>query len=407
MSANGMPEGVMTAFIVVPKISAAISTLGSGYIVYEVFSCKRRWQESPYHRILLGLSISDILTSFFVFFLGSWMMPAEGIEGPGEISGKGTQATCNFQGFMGQLGIASPLYNGALSVYLLLLLRYNWTPRQMARRLEPWMHGIIILYSLLGASLGLILDFYSPNESGQCANSKGADEGLAHDIFDWTFAVIPLWLTLGIATASMATVYFTVKNQEDKMEKRYKFHGLARKREQGRQSLQSKRFKEESHSQAQTTDTSTSANQRTDVESHQQLQSSILSSSMSALPRRQRESERILLISVLYTVSFYLTYGLYTVYSVINLTMGLQNMSDSGLYALSITILTFLPLQGFFNSLVYLFPRFQRWKRKRTTRLLQEGNNSRVSFSSTHSRFLSVQRKADQCLILESHASAK
>jgi hypothetical protein len=395
MSANGVPEGVATAFIVVPKISGALSILGSGYIVYEVLSCKKRWKESPYHRILLGLSISDILTSFFVFFLGSWMIPAEGTEGPYESSAKGTQVTCNFQGFMVMLGLASPLYNGALSVYYLLLLRYNWTPRQMVRRIEPWMHGIIILYSLLGASLGLVLEFYSPNSVGQCSNSKGANEGLARDIFDWIFVVIPTWLTLGIVTISMAAVYFTVKNQEDRMEKRYKFHGLARKQERERDSLQSKRFKEESHSQAQTMDTSASTYQRTDAESQQQLQSSI-SSTMPALPpRRQRESERILLISVLYTMSFYLTYGLYTVYSVIHLTVGLQHVNDTGLYALTITILTLLPLQGFFNGLVYLFPRFQRWKRKRTTRRLQESSTSRVSFSSTHSRFLSVLRKSD------------
>jgi hypothetical protein len=202
-------------------------------------------------------------------------------------------------------------------------------------------------------------------------------------------------------------VYFTVKNQEDKMEKRYKFHGLARKREQERDSLHSKRFKEESDHQAQTTDTSTSAYQRTDAESQQQVQSSISSTMSVVLPRRQRESERILSISILYTVSFYLTYGLYTVYSVIHLTVGLQNMNDSGLYALRITILTLLPLQGLFNGLVYLFPRFQRWKRKRTTRLLQEGNISRVSFSSTHSRFLSVVRKSDHCLVVETNGSTK
>jgi hypothetical protein len=78
---------------------------------------------------LLVINICDVLSSR-VSFLGTWLIPARGLEGHfGPVYGvAGTNATCSYGNFFNQFGVmASPLYNLALTMYYLLKIRYNWT----------------------------------------------------------------------------------------------------------------------------------------------------------------------------------------------------------------------------------------------------------------------------------------
>merc|ERR1719464_908913 len=67
------------------------------------------------------MSISDFNTSFW-YFLSTWAVPSENTN---LYQANGTDASCTAQGFFVQLGIATPLYNFALSFYYLLLIRYR------------------------------------------------------------------------------------------------------------------------------------------------------------------------------------------------------------------------------------------------------------------------------------------
>jgi hypothetical protein len=84
-----------------------------------------------------------------------------------------------------------------------------------------------------------------------------------------------------------------------------------------------------------------------------------------AQPQRQRQSERIMVISIFYTCSFYATYGLHTMSSPVHLLGGFENAEEPMVHAFAILNNTILPLQGLFNSLKYLFPRYQKYKRER------------------------------------------
>ena len=61
------------------KVFAGFSVLGSAFIIATLVQKWRRSPSSidPYCRIMLGLSIYDIVRSFFPWFLGSWLMPVE------------------------------------------------------------------------------------------------------------------------------------------------------------------------------------------------------------------------------------------------------------------------------------------------------------------------------------------
>jgi len=58
-----------------PKFSGSLSILGSSWIIFEVLRDKKK-QAMVYHRLLLGLSIFDVIISF-AWFLSTWPVPAE------------------------------------------------------------------------------------------------------------------------------------------------------------------------------------------------------------------------------------------------------------------------------------------------------------------------------------------
>eukprot|EP00957_Ditylum_brightwellii_P156536 11914217-Ditylum_brightwellii.AAC.1 len=78
------------------KSGGFLSTLGSSLIVSDIAKKVRNGKETdPYQRIMLGLSLFDILYSFFYFFLGTWMAPKE----TEWLWAVGNTASCSTQGF--------------------------------------------------------------------------------------------------------------------------------------------------------------------------------------------------------------------------------------------------------------------------------------------------------------------
>jgi hypothetical protein len=92
------------ALAVAPKITAALSMLGSSWIVVEVLT-QRTKRENVYNRLLCAMSIVDVITAS-CYFASTWPIP-EGTEGVA--FSVGNQNTCITQGFFLQLGIAAPV----------------------------------------------------------------------------------------------------------------------------------------------------------------------------------------------------------------------------------------------------------------------------------------------------------
>jgi hypothetical protein len=92
------------ALAVVPKVSGALSMLGSSWIIVEVLT-QRTKRENVYNRLLCAMSILDVIVSSWLF-ASTWPIPkrTEGVA-----FSVGTQNTCIAQGFFLQLGIATPI----------------------------------------------------------------------------------------------------------------------------------------------------------------------------------------------------------------------------------------------------------------------------------------------------------
>ena len=103
-----------------------------------------------YDRLMLvGLSSFDTIASFTCAMQP--FLPNQ--ETSRQIWAVGNHVSCNFLGYQTQLKFAAMLYNGALSYYFLLAVRFGWKGRRMARYEPPLMHFSAILFPLVTASL--------------------------------------------------------------------------------------------------------------------------------------------------------------------------------------------------------------------------------------------------------------
>ena len=140
------------------KIGGSLSCAGSAYILQDVLRDPNKRTKSIYHRIMLGLSTMDILSSVFEWFIGSWAMPkGSWIWAAGNIT------TCDIAGFVSVIGyIGSPLYNCSLATFYLLQLRYGWPERRM-KAIEKWLHIVPCLVTLVVCIYFLATELFGPS----------------------------------------------------------------------------------------------------------------------------------------------------------------------------------------------------------------------------------------------------
>jgi hypothetical protein len=120
---SGWSRGQKAALALIPKFSSVLSLFGSSWIIIEVLtdnnpSKPKRYH--PYHRLLLAMSVYDVLESIWNF-LSTWAIPK---GTPGVLWAEGTTATCTAQGFFLTLSVAVPIYNAMLSLYYVLVINY-------------------------------------------------------------------------------------------------------------------------------------------------------------------------------------------------------------------------------------------------------------------------------------------
>jgi hypothetical protein len=97
-------ESQQVALALTPKITAALSILGSSWIVVEVLT-QREKRGNVYNRLLFAMSFFDVITSSW-YFASTWPIP-EGTEGVAWAVGN--EKTCTVQGFFLQAGMVSPI----------------------------------------------------------------------------------------------------------------------------------------------------------------------------------------------------------------------------------------------------------------------------------------------------------
>lgn len=135
--------------------AAFLSVFGSVSIMYVIVSRKRLG--SVYHRIMMGISASDLMSSAATM-LQLLLRPAK----TGLPMAMGNFRTCEAVASFFMYTMTSYVYSGILSFYFFLTIRRGWSPRHVAKYTEPWIHIIAWLPSTVINTFGVALQVYNP-----------------------------------------------------------------------------------------------------------------------------------------------------------------------------------------------------------------------------------------------------
>jgi len=147
------------------RTTATFSIIGSSLIIYMILSDRKNKLVRPYHRLMLMLSIFDVLHSTALCASVTAMPRESDIDGA-----KGNACTCMIQGFLGVLGLAIPLYNSCLNIYYVMIIAYNISSERFAK-FEPILHAVSILCPLTLAIVFTVHGTMAP--TGNVCSARG------------------------------------------------------------------------------------------------------------------------------------------------------------------------------------------------------------------------------------------
>jgi hypothetical protein len=153
-------EAAFNASLILPKVTSVLSLIGSSIILRDVMKMRGTHKYSPRHRLLAGMSVCDLMASA-AMFLTSWPIPKDYLW-PTQWN-VGNQATCTAQGFFSQMALGTNAYNCCLAIYYLLTIRQGWSDERIGKRAEPIMHIVSFGFALGTAASGLGLSLFNPN----------------------------------------------------------------------------------------------------------------------------------------------------------------------------------------------------------------------------------------------------
>lgn len=345
---------------IVPIPSALLSIVGSYVIICIARRSYMKRTCTPYTRLLLAMSVTDVVFSINLA-LAPFLRPNNSSTRAWAF---GNDASCSTVGLFNQYSLTTRFYNGMLALYFLLTTKFGFTNARISKRIEPVMHAISISYPLVTA-LGFILkDEYGevPSALG-CARSLSlGDSKESTMVQDGVYFALPTVLLLIILVVCNVMILMFVRQRT--------VIGSS-----GRAS-ETRLANEESFS---LNDDSAGGTHRLPIgksSSFSTLRDSSLrisfrmsrskqtsgsnSSTSSEQSRAERQYRRLKLISS-QALLFVASYAMCNIWNVILfLVLGKATVVDQTMYPLAVIEAITLPLQGLFNVIVFVRPKYLR-----------------------------------------------
>jgi hypothetical protein len=147
------------------RTSGSISFIASMLLIIHILR-SHECLSTTYHRLIFGLSVADIISSF-CYILSSTMIPKEmGYLVP---FASGNVATCDAQGFLVHFALlVSVGYNCSVCFYYLAIITYNKKYDYIKKKLEPWFHGVSIFIPLVSSIVLLATNAFNGKPGGVC-----------------------------------------------------------------------------------------------------------------------------------------------------------------------------------------------------------------------------------------------
>eukprot|EP00980_Cylindrotheca_fusiformis_P017211 scaffold5297_cov104-Cylindrotheca_fusiformis.AAC.4 len=324
---------------ILPIPSAILSIFGSSVILYMALKSREERKWTPYTRLLIGLSIFDIFSSANMA-VSTFLRPSDSHR----IWSFGNDTTCSVIGFLTQATHSSACYNAMLSFYFLLTARFGLKNSYIATWIEPLMHFISIGYffgtAIVGAALGVYADLYVgtgcwvndyPRNCGHGPGQTGED--CLGEKIGWIFYGYPVGPSLPKKNVSNTSRSINIASGDQESDE---FGGC-----QVRGTLQG------------------------DVNEPLDFRNSQSCSNPSTFKQLRRlkmvETQAFLFVANYLMVSIWL--GLMAILQKRgSRSEAVELSAETRLYPIMVLNAIFMPLQGFLNLLVYMRPKYLKWR---------------------------------------------
>jgi len=338
-------EDQVKVLCIIRMVTASISIIASSAVVVMIARSAKKLSTTQ-NRLLTGLSVSDIISSFAMSFT-SLPMPK---DTPYVWMALGNTRTCEAQSFVFLLGaIVTPSYNAGICIIFLLKVRYGMSDSKIRTKVEPFLHGIPILTSLSFCVYCLKKEFFNPvgftcyvsdyprhctlDPNVPCERGEGVHDNWIVKCGIYLISIIIPSVIFG----TMTTLYITVRLQVRRME-RYGIGSLTATHRSSRRisfSSLSQLRRDSSTAEQSRTDSSTAGRSRRG----------------SASARQSRHVNMTMYRALAYSGAWLITY----VMPLINYWQKTSKIHQGYLIPLLNTV--FYPLQGFFNFIVFIYPK--------------------------------------------------
>ncbi|KAL7526275.1 hypothetical protein ACHAWF_001706 [Thalassiosira exigua] len=153
----GVPsEQVWKSYLIIPKFGAVVSIAASSFLARDII---RKWYaKKPVplsNSVIFGISIVNIVGTFFGWFMTSWMIP----RGDAPFAA-GNQATCNAQGFFVSMSYIYYVtaYTGLAALYWLAVANEGYTRKKWIKAIFLFTPAII---SIASSTVPFFHDMYN------------------------------------------------------------------------------------------------------------------------------------------------------------------------------------------------------------------------------------------------------
>jgi len=244
----------------------------------------------------------------------------------------GTDASCNALGFWSQFSLSALLYNGLLSHYFLLTIRFGWKEDAFAKWIEPLMHMFAIGFPMVTAIAGSVLGVYHEVGLGMACwvdnypkgcDLPGSSVKCKSSMVAWVFGGSILIFVVVSLSINNLIIYFHVRSTMAKSQRRSWTRVVERSGE-------------------------------------------LASSAVNHAPAVDSKVKRVRAVATqafLYVAAFVLSYVWTGVLRNLE-SAGYTREDEATLFPLLVLQALFEPIQGWFNLLVYVRPRYMQARTK-------------------------------------------
>ena len=340
----------MLALMITPMITGLVSFISSLIIIIMIYKSNLKLS-TVYRRLVFGVSAFDLIQSLSQA-ISSMPMPVGS-----SVGALGNDVTCDIQGLLVAVGInGSLLYSVSLSIYFLAMIRNRVvSERKIKEKLEPYLHAVPILFTLIAAAVLFITNSFNPTGSICATNIEdqtGCDtdpdveckDQKAHLFISYIFVAFPL---LGALIANIVIMCWIWRREYlmEKKNQKYRSGWLTTNASRGRGDI--------SRNTTRNNSNVTPTRNGRGSEALSPLEARLSRPSLASVRRRKEISRR----AIAYILCSFLTYIFAFIFRV------WPHSGHHPPFALELLRSIFLPLQGLFNIIIYTYPHVMSRKR--------------------------------------------